>query len=206
MLPHAGPQLAGCAQALVDRPDMVRKQINFKRLVLTDFKIDIPRLAKKKVLSAALEESGALLYLVRVCCCWRKQVVQRHRACSGLCGHILRYVALLVPDLAGACGAVRMAVEPMARLDRDQGSGVSKKSGKCFGKARPNSAACGTYADVIEKFNNSAWGRKLAKRASKAAMTDFDRYKATVSKVKRAKSVREAYHKLAGKEAKSAYA
>jgi len=47
------------AQALVDRPDMVRKQINFKRLVLTDFKIEIPRLAKKKVLSAALEESGA---------------------------------------------------------------------------------------------------------------------------------------------------
>ena len=47
------------AQALVDRPDMVRKQMNFKRLVLTDFKIDIPRLAKKKVLTAALEESGA---------------------------------------------------------------------------------------------------------------------------------------------------
>ena len=38
---------------------MVRKQMNFKRLVLTDFKIDIPRLAKKKVLTAALEESGA---------------------------------------------------------------------------------------------------------------------------------------------------
>ncbi len=46
-------------QALVDRPDMVRQQMNFKRLVLTDFKIDIPRLAKKKVLTAALEESGA---------------------------------------------------------------------------------------------------------------------------------------------------
>ena len=38
---------------------MVRRQMNFKRLVLTDFKIDIPRLAKKKVLTAALEESGA---------------------------------------------------------------------------------------------------------------------------------------------------
>lgn len=45
-------------QALVDRPDEVRRIINFKRLVLTDFKIEIPRLAKKKVLSAALEESG----------------------------------------------------------------------------------------------------------------------------------------------------
>ena len=47
----------------MDRPDMVRRQMNFKRLVLTDFKIDIPRLAKKKVLTAALEESGA-----RSCC------------------------------------------------------------------------------------------------------------------------------------------
>ena len=46
------------AQALVDRPDEVRRMVNFKRMVLTDFKIDIPRLAKKKVLTAALEESG----------------------------------------------------------------------------------------------------------------------------------------------------
>ena len=45
-------------QALVDRPDEVRRMVNFKRMVLTDFKIDIPRLAKKKVLTAALEESG----------------------------------------------------------------------------------------------------------------------------------------------------
>jgi hypothetical protein len=53
-------------QALVDRPDEVRRIINFKRLVLTDFKIDIPRLAKKKVLSAALEESGEYL------CPWQR--------------------------------------------------------------------------------------------------------------------------------------
>ena len=33
--------------------------INFKRLALTDLKIDIPRLAKKKVLREALETSGA---------------------------------------------------------------------------------------------------------------------------------------------------
>ena len=33
--------------------------VTFKRLALTDFKIDIPRLAKKKVLTAALEDSGA---------------------------------------------------------------------------------------------------------------------------------------------------
>jgi large subunit ribosomal protein L14e len=53
--------LSLAVQALVDRPDEVRRIVNFKRLVLTDFKIDIPRLAKKKVLSAALEESGKLI-------------------------------------------------------------------------------------------------------------------------------------------------
>ena len=37
--------------------------VNFKRMALTDFKIDIPRLAKKKVLTAALEESGIPLPL-----------------------------------------------------------------------------------------------------------------------------------------------
>ncbi len=48
------------SQALVDRPDEIRRVINFKRLALTDLKIDIPRLAKKKVLKEALETSGAL--------------------------------------------------------------------------------------------------------------------------------------------------
>jgi large subunit ribosomal protein L14e len=46
-------------RALIDSPDMLRKQYNFKRLSLTDLKIDIPRLAKKKVLKAALDESKA---------------------------------------------------------------------------------------------------------------------------------------------------
>lgn len=45
-------------QALVDRPDEVRRVINFKRLALTDHKVDIPRLAKKKVLSEALSSAG----------------------------------------------------------------------------------------------------------------------------------------------------
>ncbi|KAL6774339.1 RPL14 [Auxenochlorella protothecoides x Auxenochlorella symbiontica] len=44
-------------RALVDRPDEIRRVVNFKRLVLTDFKIDIPRLAKKSVLTKALEEA-----------------------------------------------------------------------------------------------------------------------------------------------------
>ena len=42
--------------------------VTFKRLALTDFKIDIPRLAKKKVLTAALEDSGAdLLHVLPPC-------------------------------------------------------------------------------------------------------------------------------------------
>ena len=50
--------VASMVQALVDRPDEVRRPINFKRLALTDYKLDIPRQAKKTVLSKALDESG----------------------------------------------------------------------------------------------------------------------------------------------------
>jgi hypothetical protein len=53
------------SQALVDRPDEVRRVINFKRLALTDIKLDIPRLAKKKVLSEALSTTGGCPWLVQ---------------------------------------------------------------------------------------------------------------------------------------------
>ncbi|KAK7391719.1 hypothetical protein VNO78_20138 [Psophocarpus tetragonolobus] len=42
-------------RALVDAPDMVRSQVNFKRLSLTDIKIDIKRVPKKKELVKAME-------------------------------------------------------------------------------------------------------------------------------------------------------
>ncbi|KAG0491733.1 hypothetical protein HPP92_004776 [Vanilla planifolia] len=42
-------------RALVDAPDMVRDQMNFKRLSLTDIKVDIPRIPKKSKLIAAME-------------------------------------------------------------------------------------------------------------------------------------------------------
>ena len=42
----------------MDRPDEVRRVVSFKRLALTDFKVEIPRLARKSVLKSALEESG----------------------------------------------------------------------------------------------------------------------------------------------------
>jgi large subunit ribosomal protein L14e len=50
-------------RALVDHPTEIRRQINFKRVVLTPYKIEIPRLAKKKELIAAIEESGPSLSL-----------------------------------------------------------------------------------------------------------------------------------------------
>lgn len=45
-------------QALVDRPDEVRKVLSFKRMALTDFKLDIPRLVKKTLLKKALSDAG----------------------------------------------------------------------------------------------------------------------------------------------------
>lgn len=50
-------------QALVDAPDMERSPINFKRLSLTDLKIDIKRVPKKKDLVKALEAAGWYYFL-----------------------------------------------------------------------------------------------------------------------------------------------
>ncbi|XWS36459.1 hypothetical protein CRYUN_Cryun20dG0087400 [Craigia yunnanensis] len=44
-------------RALVDAPDMVGSQMNFKRLILTDIKIDINRVPKKKTLIDAMEKA-----------------------------------------------------------------------------------------------------------------------------------------------------
>lgn len=46
-------------QALVDAPSETRKVIGFKRLQLTDLKVEIPRLASKKVLVEAFNSAGA---------------------------------------------------------------------------------------------------------------------------------------------------
>jgi large subunit ribosomal protein L14e len=51
-------------------------------------------------------------------------------------------------------------------------------------------------AGVEAKFAASAWGQKLEKRKAKAAMTDFDRYKAMVTKSRRARLVRKTYNQL----------
>ena len=43
----------------MDAPGIIRQQYNFKRLSLTDFVIEIPRLPAKKVLKAALAKVRA---------------------------------------------------------------------------------------------------------------------------------------------------
>lgn len=63
-------------QALVDAPDMVRTQMNFKRLSLTDIKIDIKRIPKKKTLIQAMQEAGGLNHLLL-------QNLKFSQACSG---------------------------------------------------------------------------------------------------------------------------
>ncbi|CAN1766722.1 60S ribosomal protein L14-1 [Linum perenne] len=94
-------------QALVDSPDMVRSQINFKRLTLTDIKIDINRVPKKKTLIEAMEK-----------------------------------------------------------------------------------------ADVKGKWEKSSWGRKLIVKQRRAALTDFDRFKVMLAKIKRGGLIKQELAKL----------
>ncbi|XP_028794194.1 probable 60S ribosomal protein L14 [Neltuma alba] len=66
-------------RALVDAPDMVRSQMNFKRLSLTDIKIDIKRVPKKKELLQAMEAADVKKKWENSS--WgRKLIVQKRRA------------------------------------------------------------------------------------------------------------------------------
>ncbi|KAF5195478.1 60S ribosomal protein L14-2 [Thalictrum thalictroides] len=66
-------------RALVDAPDMVRSQMNFKRLSLTDIKIDIGRVPKKKALIEAMEAADVKNKWENSS--WgRKLIVQKRRA------------------------------------------------------------------------------------------------------------------------------
>merc|ERR1719281_1206484 len=44
--------------------------------------------------------------------------------------------------------------------------------------------------EVMKKWSESAWGKKLASRKARSEMTDFDRFKVMVAKKKRAKAVK----------------
>ena len=94
-------------QALCDAPDMKRTPMYFKRLAITEFKVDIEKTPKKPELVAAIKDSG-----------------------------------------------------------------------------------------VFESFAKSAWGKKLAARAAKAATSDFDRFKKMVAKKAKAAKTGAAFKKL----------
>lgn len=51
-------------------------------------------------------------------------------------------------------------------------------------------------AGTFDKFKASSWGKKLARQQAKAAMNDFDRFKATATKVKKARVVRKVFNQL----------
>merc|ERR1711865_269140 len=51
-------------------------------------------------------------------------------------------------------------------------------------------------ADLFKKFANSAWGQKLATQKARADLTDFDRYKVMVARVKRSGVVKREMAKL----------
>lgn len=49
---------------------------------------------------------------------------------------------------------------------------------------------------MAAKFAASAWGKKLASRAAKANMSDFDRYTAMVAKAQKSRAVRKVFNQL----------
>ncbi|XP_058070043.1 large ribosomal subunit protein eL14y-like [Magnolia sinica] len=66
-------------RALVDAPDIVQGQMNFNRLSLTDIKIDIPIIPKKKSLIATMEAADVKNKWEKSS--WgRKLIVQKRRA------------------------------------------------------------------------------------------------------------------------------
>ena len=53
------PPLLQRSQALVDLPDIVRRPISFKRLAITNLKVDIKRCPRKPALRQAIDDARA---------------------------------------------------------------------------------------------------------------------------------------------------
>jgi large subunit ribosomal protein L14e len=60
-----------------------------------------------------------------------------------------------------------------------------------------------TEQGVLTKWNSSAWAQKLARRSTRANLTDFDRFKVVVARRKRADAVRREFSKLKSAAIKS---
>jgi ribosomal protein L14E/L6E/L27E len=164
----------------VDRPDEVRRIVNFKRLQLTDFKIDIPRVAKKKVLAAALEESGGHSLSPPAARGFSK-ATSTFFACTDI------WPDLLTSDWGNSCH--HLHARPTSLMEPEA----------CT-RLRLTRRAPVWCAEVFSKFENSAWGKKLAKRALKTTQTDFDRYQAAVARKKKSSAVKKVFDKLKSSE------
>lgn len=79
-------------QALVDLPDIVRRPVSFKRLAITDFKVDIKRCPRKQDLKQALDNarmlSLSILFFGRQtrhtwACSWLSLLLSVHE-CTGV--------------------------------------------------------------------------------------------------------------------------
>ncbi|CAL9765664.1 unnamed protein product [Musa acuminata subsp. burmannicoides] len=98
-------------KALVDSPDMVRGQINFKRLSLTDIKIDIPRVPKKKTLLDAMVAADVKNKWENSS--WgRKLIVQKRRASLN---DFDRFKVMLAKIKRG--GAIRQELAKLKKAD-----------------------------------------------------------------------------------------
>ena len=101
--------------------------INFKRLALTDFKVDIPRLAKKSVLKKAIEEAGECLgggeWWERVGGRWR----ERRR---GECGSSRPVIAVMVgrKERCGTASTAHLLVDRRQCQTRGLTSGADADS------------------------------------------------------------------------------
>lgn len=51
-------------------------------------------------------------------------------------------------------------------------------------------------ADTVNKFNSSAWGKKIAVQAARKSLGDFDRFKLMVARVKKSAVVKRELAKL----------
>merc|ERR1712048_958719 len=72
--------IVDAARALCDAPDMVRKPIFYKRLAITEFKVDIPKIPGKKELVKSLSDSGVLEKFAKTA--WGKKLAARKEKAS----------------------------------------------------------------------------------------------------------------------------
>ena len=136
-------------QALVDRPDETRRVMNFKRLALTDHKLDVPRLAKKKAIKKALESNGEQL---QTCSAGAPPRQGAHMPCHRVGGGALSqtFQCMIVQHLQSAANRCQAHCQQ------------TTKSGGLGRGACMQSAWCRTYEQAarVQPGTEAAFGRQ----------------------------------------------